>query len=92
MSSAYYAVLYAARAALSEEDRYAKTHRGVWKLFGEAFVNSGRFDPDLAAAARQMQDIRESADYEAQEPSGEDAVAVMADAERFLAAVEKLLD
>lgn len=35
-ADAYYAVLYAARAALSEADRYAKTHHGVWALFGES--------------------------------------------------------
>jgi uncharacterized protein (UPF0332 family) len=92
VSSAYYAVLYAARAALSEEDRYAKTHRGVWALFGEVFVSPGRFDSGLAAAARQMQDVREGADYEAQEPSAEEAAAVIADAERFVEAVETLLD
>jgi uncharacterized protein (UPF0332 family) len=28
VSAAYYAMLYAVRAALSEEDRYAKTHAG----------------------------------------------------------------
>lgn len=92
VSSAYYAVLYAARAALSEEDRYAKTHRGVWALFGEVFVKVGRFDSELAASARQLQDVREGADYEAREPSGEEADAVIADAARFLEAVEKLFD
>lgn len=28
---------YAARAALSEDDRYAKTHSGTWSLFREVF-------------------------------------------------------
>lgn len=90
VSSAYYAVLYAARAALSEEDHYAKTHRGVWTLFGEVFVSPGRFDPGIAAAARHMQDIREGADYEARTPSDEEAAAVIADAGRFVAAIGKL--
>lgn len=92
VSSAYYAVLYAARAALSESDRYAKTHRGVWALFGELLVGSGQFDPHLAAAARQMQDVREGADYEAREPSHDEAAATIADAERFVEAVGTLID
>ncbi|MGH2963249.1 MAG: HEPN domain-containing protein [Solirubrobacterales bacterium] len=33
VSAAYYAMLYAVRAALSEEDRYAKTHAGTWGEF-----------------------------------------------------------
>jgi uncharacterized protein (UPF0332 family) len=53
VSAAYYAMLYAARAALSEQDRYAKTHSGTWTLFRETFVRDGRFDPALARAADQ---------------------------------------
>ena len=92
VSSAYYAVLYAARAALSEENRYATTHRGVWALFGEVFVNPERFDSELAGTARQMQDVREGADYEAREPTEKEASAVIRDAGRSLEAVEKLFD
>ncbi len=43
-SAAYFAMLYAARAALSEEEQSAKTHRGTWQLFRETFVDTGRFD------------------------------------------------
>jgi predicted nucleotidyltransferase len=49
---AYYAMLYAARAALSEEDRYAKTHSGTWTLFRELFVQTGGVDPAVAAPQR----------------------------------------
>jgi uncharacterized protein (UPF0332 family) len=35
VSAAYYAMLYAARAALSESDEHARTHRGAWHLFRE---------------------------------------------------------
>lgn len=45
-SAAYYAMLYAARAALSEQDANAKTHRGTWQLFKESFVSGGQFAPD----------------------------------------------
>ena len=91
VSSAYYAMLYAARAALSEEERNAKTHRGIWALFSESFVASGRFEPELFRAAQQAQDLREAADYEAGTVSTERAESVLGEAERFVAAVGAML-
>jgi uncharacterized protein (UPF0332 family) len=41
VSAAYYAMLYAARAALSEHDRIARTHSGTWQLLREEFVFTG---------------------------------------------------
>lgn len=38
ISDAYYAMVNAARAALSEEDRYSRTHRGLWHLLREIHV------------------------------------------------------
>jgi integrase len=35
--------LFAARAALSERDQDAKTHRGTWSLFHQEFVAGGTF-------------------------------------------------
>ena len=84
---AYYACLYAARAALSEAGRYAKTHAGTWTLFSEQFVRTGRFDGDLAAEARRLQRLREGADYEAVAVAPEEARAAVDAAERFVAAV-----
>jgi uncharacterized protein (UPF0332 family) len=91
VSAAYYAALYAARAALSEEDRNAKTHRGAWSLFGELFVSVGRFDSELFAAARRIQELREAADYDAREISKEQAEAIIGEGERFVAAVAAML-
>jgi uncharacterized protein (UPF0332 family) len=51
VSDAYYAMLYAARAPLSEDDRPAKTHRGTWSQFGDAYVATGCFDADRFVAA-----------------------------------------
>jgi uncharacterized protein (UPF0332 family) len=48
VSDAYYAILYAARAALSERDRNAKTHRGIWAIVSEEFVASRDIDAELA--------------------------------------------
>ena len=88
VSLAYYAMLYAARAALSEEDRYAKTHSGTWTLFRETFVASDRVDAALAKQAQDVQKLREATDYDAVAISGEQASEIVDLAARFLAAVE----
>lgn len=92
VSAAYYAALYAARAALSEEDRYAKTHTGAWLLFGEIFVSAGRFDSELFAGVRRIQELREAADYDAREISDEQAQAILFDVERFVAEIARVLE
>ncbi len=91
VSTSYYAMLYAARAALSEEDLYAKTHGGTWNLFGQTFVDSGRFDLVLLADARGTQEDRTGTDYEAARPSDERANEIVALAERFVDAVAELV-
>lgn len=88
-SAAYYAMLYAARAALSERDLYAKTHAGTWNLFGETFP---RFDVELLREARGTQRVREGADYDAVAVSPERGAAVVELAQRFVAAIEQMLD
>jgi uncharacterized protein (UPF0332 family) len=90
-SAAYYAALYAARAALSEEDQHAKTHTGVWSQFGELFVAPGRFDARVFAEARRVQEVREAADYDAREVPEEQARAIVAAAEAFVDRVEAML-
>jgi len=89
-SAAYYAMLYAARAALSEEDRYAKTHSGTWGLFRQSFVEPGRFDRELFERAHKTQPVREGADYDARIVPPEQAEAIVALAERFVAAVAEV--
>jgi uncharacterized protein (UPF0332 family) len=91
VSPAYYAMLYAARAALSESNRSAKTHRGTWDLFQQAFVDSGRFDQELLRQARASQRSREATDYDATQFSAEEARKLVKLGERFLAAVARML-
>jgi len=91
LSLAYYSMLYAARAALSERDAYAKTHSGTWNLFQREFVDAGGFDGELVTAARNVQPRREDADYEAWTPPPEMAEKVIDLASRFLSAVEGTL-
>lgn len=91
VSLSYYAMLYAGRAALSEEDRYAKTHRGVWDLFWKTFATTGRFDAALASEAREIQELRQLSDYEAARPSLDEARRVVDLGERFVRAVAALV-
>lgn len=92
VSDAYYAILYAARAALSERDQNAKTHRGTWSLFHEAFVAGGSFDAELAREARATQEPREGVDYAAARVSADEAERIVDVAERFVAAIASLFD
>ena len=91
LSAAYYAMLYAARAALSERDTYAKTHSGTWQEFRQAFVETGQFDADLVTAAQAAQPKRERADYEAWLTPVEEARDAIELAAMFVAAVQDLL-
>lgn len=90
-SAAYYAMLYGARAALSEEERNAKTHAGTWALFRETFVTTGRFDAALFSESHGTQQLREAADYDASIVPRDEAERVVGLADRFVAAVDGLL-
>jgi len=90
-AAAYYAMLYAARAALSEEDRNAKTHRGVWALFSESFVVTGRVSKELYDAAQTARELREASDYRAAGATTEEAERAAKAAERFVAEIASLL-
>ena len=88
---AYYAMLYAARSALSERGLNAKTHRGTWSLFHDRLVAPGSVDRELYEAAQQAQRLREAGDYEAGGASREEAELTLCSAERCVAAIEHLL-
>jgi uncharacterized protein len=90
ISTAYYAMLYAARAALSERDRTARSHAGTWALFRDEFVRTGEFDEPLTQAAQRAQAQREASDYAAETFDLAEAQELVATAERFIAAFERL--
>lgn len=91
VSLVYYAALDAARAALSEEERHTRTHRGIWTLFHETFVRTGRFESRLYAATATVQQQRENADYQSVRFSADEARAIFETCERFVVAVEEML-
>jgi uncharacterized protein (UPF0332 family) len=90
VNPAYYAMLYAARAALSEEDRYAKTHAGTWRVFRQTFVETSRFDGTLVTDAEKAHEDRIGADYEAEQFEADEVETLIDLASRFLAAIEEL--
>lgn len=91
VSAAYYAMLYAVRAALSEDDEHARTHRGTWNLFRKRYVVTDAFDDALYALAQQAQTAREKGDYEAVTPSEDQAKRYIDGAADFIAAIERML-
>jgi uncharacterized protein (UPF0332 family) len=92
VSIAYYSMLYAARATLSEDDENARTHRGMWNLFRIKYVTTDAFDAALFTLAQHAQVAREGGDYQAVTPSEEETERYVAGAADFLAAVERMLD
>jgi uncharacterized protein (UPF0332 family) len=90
LSAAYYAMLYGARAALSEREIYAKTHRGAWHELRRAFVETGELDGELVAAVQKVQPDREQADYDAWQAPADEARSAIELAKRFLAGIEAL--
>ncbi len=91
VSAAYYAMLYAARAALSEDDEYARSHGGTWGLFHRRYVVTEAFDQHLHAFAQRAQKTREQGDYEAITPAPDEAKTIVEGAGDFIAAVERML-
>ena len=85
-------MLYAARAALSERDEYARTQGGTWHLFHERYVTTGAFDQHLHAMAQGAQSTREKGDYEAITPDRGEAERIVVGAADFIVAVEQMLD
>jgi len=92
VSVAYYSMLYAARATLSEDDENARSHRGTWNLFRIKYVTTDAFDAALFTTAQHAQVAREGGDYAAVTPSEEEARRYVEGATDFLAAVERMLD
>lgn len=92
LSCAYHAALYCARAALSEHDVQARTHRGVWHEFRSRFVLDGPIEISLATDMQRLQAEREQADYDAADIPVADAHAAIVAVERFVAAVLAALE
>lgn len=89
-AESYQAMFAGARAALSELDREARTHRGTWTLFDQLFVRQDLFEERLRDAARNAEELRYDSDYRLGGASQDEAKRVLADAEEFVAAIRAM--
>lgn len=91
-SGSYYAMLYAARAALNEAEEAPKSHSGVQHQLRETYVKDGPLDAYYHSLLSQAEDKRLQADYELT-PSftAEDAEQWIERAEDFVDTIEALL-
>ena len=77
ISSAYYAVMHAAKALLELHDVTARTHASVKNLFGQHIVSAGLVEGGWGREIGQLSDLRRVADYNVEavftEPDGRSA-------------------
>jgi len=93
ISRAYYAMFYAAKAAVMSMDLEASKHSAVISLFGQHFAKSGRIPAGLHKSLKTAFDERQLADYTLDWPvSREVAEARLREAEQFVAAVASMLN
>ncbi len=92
VSRAYYAMFFAAQAALLGEGVSVSTHRGVISEFGRRFIQTGRLDRSLGRALSDALQKRQVSDYEASPGiTHEDAQKVLQQGRHFVEAVEDVL-
>ena len=92
VSASYYAMLYAARAALNEAGKAPKSHSGVQHQLHKTYVQDGPLDAHYHSLLSQAEDDRLDADYELS-PSftAEKAEQWIARAEDFVETIEAIL-
>ncbi|MFQ6059122.1 MAG: HEPN domain-containing protein [Anaerolineae bacterium] len=92
ISRAYYAVFMIASAALLVFDIRRSKHRGVESAVHEYLVKPGLIEPEYGAIYRRAFRHRMDANYEDRATfTEEQARAILADAERFVARLERYL-
>ncbi len=93
VSVAYYAMLYAAKAALLAEGVKVKSHRGAVSEFGRVFVTSGKVDSRYGSMFGNSLRDRLRHDYAPDRHTGRDEAAlIVADAESFVALACHLIE
>lgn len=93
MSRAYYAMFYAAKAAVVSEGIRASKHSAVVSSFGHLFIHTGRVPSHLHQALTRAFADRQSADYTPRwETTKEEVETRLAQAEEFVSEVTRILD
>ncbi|HLT47874.1 MAG TPA: HEPN domain-containing protein [Rubricoccaceae bacterium] len=93
VNRAYYATYYAATAALLGEGESPKTHSGTHRRSAHLFIATGRVPQEVGRTLEDAFRIRQRSDYEALGVTDLRAAAdLLADAERFVAAVRAVAE
>jgi uncharacterized protein (UPF0332 family) len=88
LSRSYYAAFYSAGEALSSLGESRATHSGMVSAFGRFIVREGGLDAEYGRILRRLFEGRSRADYDTEPVPPEQAEAAIAEAERFVDAVE----
>lgn len=92
VSRAYYAMFYAAKAAVVKEGVRGKKHSGVISAFGRLFAKTGRLEARLHRTLMAAYRQREETDYRPKVvTSKEAATETIQEAEEFVAVVGTFL-
>ena len=89
----YYACYYAVLGLLIRFGYTARTHGGVFSLFGMHFVTTGIISKEQNKLYRKLFDLRQSGDYDdwfiVEE---EDIIPMLEPTEKFIAEIENLIN
>ena len=90
-SRAYYAMFYAAEAALLSRNLSFSKHSAVIANFNRTFVKTGVFGPEMSKALQLGFDLRQQGDYTILPVSEERITGLLARADSFVASVTEFL-
>lgn len=92
VSRTYYAVLHAAKAALTKVGVEAQSHQAVRRMFGLHLVRTGQIEKQFAEILTAQQEDREIGDYDIYLDIEQDRASKRVwDAEKFVRRIEKYL-
>lgn len=92
-SRAYFAMFYAAQAALLQETMSFSSKQGIRSAFIERFVESGRLPERAADALNLGAELQEVGDYSYEfAVSQEDAERILQEAEAFVNSLSRLVE
>lgn len=92
INRSYYAIFHAIRAVNALDGFDSSKHSGVIAHFNQEYVKTGVFEKETSKIIRNASELREQADYEDfYEATQEEAADVLAQATKFISAVEVYL-
>lgn len=91
ISLAYYAAFFAAEGALLALGETRSKHSGVISAFGQLVIKDGGLNADVGLGLRRLFQLRNEAVYDGAPVDVEGARSAIAEAERFVVAVEAWL-